>query len=79
MVNEHSEYIPATVVQARYAISDVTLWRWIRSTSLGFPQPVVVNRRRFFRRAELEAWECTRVRSAPSRAAGSAPRQGEAA
>ena len=62
MVNEHSEYIPATVVQARYAISDVTLWRWIRSESLGFPQPVVVNRRRIFRRADLEAWESAHKR-----------------
>jgi hypothetical protein len=65
MVNEHSEYIPATAVQARYAISNVTLWRWLRNPSLAFPQPVVVNRRRLFRRADLEAWERARVRSLP--------------
>jgi predicted DNA-binding transcriptional regulator AlpA len=79
MVNEHSEYIPATVVQARYAISHVTLWRWIRSASLGFPQPVIVNRRRLFRRADLEAWECTRIRSSPSGSVRSPLSQGEAA
>lgn len=65
MVDQHTEYLPAPAVQARYAITDVTLWRWLRHPTMNFPQPLVINRRRLFRRDELETWERSRVRSAP--------------
>lgn len=35
-------------------ISQMTLWRWERDENLGFPAPVRINRRKYFRRAEIE-------------------------
>ena len=35
----------------------MTLHRWCRDERLGFPSPVYVGRVRFWRIAELEAWE----------------------
>lgn len=54
------EYLTGPQLQARYSISDVTLWRWIRSDKLGFPKPMVINRLRYFRRDEIEAWDAKR-------------------
>lgn len=34
-------------------ISDRTLYRWMRSKEFEFPLPVVMNRRRFFKRMDL--------------------------
>jgi predicted DNA-binding transcriptional regulator AlpA len=52
---------PARDVLTRYGISDMTLWRWLKDSKLGFPRPVVINRRRYFYEAELIAWERARV------------------
>jgi predicted DNA-binding transcriptional regulator AlpA len=50
--------LTAPQICARYGnISDMTLWRWLRNAALGFPKPMVINRRRYWRLAEIEAWE----------------------
>ena len=56
-------YLSAKHVLARYGISDMTLWRWLADSSLNFPKPLVINRRRYFAEAELTAWERTRAAS----------------
>jgi hypothetical protein len=33
--------------------SDMTLWRWQHDPSLGFPAPIYIARRRYWRRNEL--------------------------
>lgn len=38
-------------------MSDMTLWRWLQNDALGFPKPLVINRRRYWKLAEIEAWE----------------------
>lgn len=38
-------------------ISDMTLWRWLKDEQLSFPRPLVINRRRYWRLADIEAWE----------------------
>ena len=50
-------YLTAPQVLQRYGITDMTLWRWLRRDELAFPKPTVINRRRYFRIEELEAWE----------------------
>lgn len=35
-------------------VSDMTLWRWLNSAD--FPQPVTVNRRRYWRADAVQAW-----------------------
>jgi predicted DNA-binding transcriptional regulator AlpA len=37
-------------------ISDMSLWRWLNDPDLAFPRPVVIQRRRFWRKADVEAW-----------------------
>lgn len=37
-------------------ISDMTLWRWLKDADLQFPKPIYVQRRRFWREAELIEW-----------------------
>lgn len=37
-------------------ISDMSLWRWLNDPALCFPKPVYIQRRRFWREADLLAW-----------------------
>lgn len=37
-------------------MSDMSLWRWINSPTMGFPQPTYLARRRFWSEAEIAAW-----------------------
>ena len=46
-------------------VTDMTLWRWLRDESTGFPKPVYVNRRRYWRAAEVAAWWASRSKDAP--------------
>lgn len=57
-------YIPARGVRERYSVSDMSLWRWTRDEALSFPKPLVINKRRFWRLDELEAWERSRAAGA---------------
>ncbi|WOH55040.1 DNA-binding protein [Bradyrhizobium sp. BWC-3-1] len=49
--------LPASKVCARYTRSAKTLDRWLKDDTLGFPRPVVIRNRRYFREAELIDWE----------------------
>jgi predicted DNA-binding transcriptional regulator AlpA len=55
-------FLTAPNVCARYSISDMTLWRWLHDGALGFPQPIYINRLRYFRLSALVAWERERKR-----------------
>jgi len=44
-------------VQARYHKSNVTIWRWVKDSELGFPQPIRINRNCYWRLVDLEEWE----------------------
>jgi predicted DNA-binding transcriptional regulator AlpA len=53
--------LPSRAVLNRYGICDRTLDRWLAKESLGFPRPLVINKRRYFREAELQNWERDRA------------------
>ena len=53
----NDEFVPATAVQRRYKISDVTLFRWIKDPRKGFPRPRYIGRRRYFLLSEIVTWE----------------------
>lgn len=57
MADTANVFLTGPQVVARYCITQMTLWRWVRDDKLGFPQPMTVNRRRFFRLTDLVAWE----------------------
>ena len=48
-------YLPAGQVRARYGVSDMSLWRWLRDSELAFPAPIKIHKRRYWRLADLEA------------------------
>jgi predicted DNA-binding transcriptional regulator AlpA len=49
--------LPATPTRKRYGVSDMTLWRWENDADLGFPKPIRINGRRYWRIADLQAFE----------------------
>lgn len=51
-------------VQARYQKSHVTLWRWAKSETMGFPAPVKFAGYNHWKLADLEAWEAKQVENA---------------
>lgn len=55
--NSDEELLPAPKVRGRYNVSDQTLWRWENDEKLGFPQPLRINTRRYWRLADLQAFE----------------------
>jgi len=45
-------------------ISDMSLWRWLNTPDLEFPQPIVIRRRRYFLEAEIADWIASRLTAA---------------
>ena len=55
--NQNS-YLTANDVRRRFGnVSDMTIWRWEQDRGTGFPEPMRINRRRYWRVADLDAWE----------------------
>lgn len=55
--------ISAPKLQDRHDISHMTLWRRLNDPKLNFPRPLIINRRRYFRLSEIEAWEAAHLRA----------------
>jgi len=53
---EHKLISAATVRDLCGGVSDMTLWRWLNDRAMGFPEPVYIQKRRYWREAELGAW-----------------------
>lgn len=51
------DLLPTTITRARYGVSDMTIFRWLADPKLGFPQPIRINGRRYWRLADLQAFE----------------------
>jgi predicted DNA-binding transcriptional regulator AlpA len=51
------DLLPAVHLLARYRVSDMTLFRWLKDEKLGFPKPIRINGRRYWRLADLQAFE----------------------
>jgi len=50
--------VTSTSVRVRYGgVTAMTIHRWLRNESLGFPQPIYINRRRYWREADLDAFD----------------------
>lgn len=55
--NLSRQLLPDPQVCKRYGVTSMTLYRWDKNASLGFPKPLVINRRKYRDVAELEIWE----------------------
>jgi len=58
--------LPTQKVADRYGVSRRSVERWEDDPKLEFPRAMVVNRRKYFDLAQLEAWERRRARRSPS-------------
>jgi hypothetical protein len=52
-----NDLVPATHLARELAITRRTLARWRDDPKLEFPQPIIINERWFFRRADIAAWQ----------------------
>jgi len=66
---ESSELIPAPALAQEFRVTRRTLGRWFTNEKLGFPKPVEINTRLYFKRADIEAWKMTRVHASIGAAA----------
>ncbi|MGO4909521.1 helix-turn-helix transcriptional regulator [Pseudorhodobacter sp. W20_MBD10_FR17] len=53
---ENKRLIGAKDVRTRFGVTDMSLWRWIRDEELNFPQPIYIQRRRFWEADAIEAF-----------------------
>ena len=54
-------FLDSKAVRRRYGgRSDMALWRWARDPKLGFPQPIYIQKYRYWRLSDLIEWERTR-------------------
>ncbi len=37
-------------------VSDMTLHRWLKDPDLGFPEPTIICRRRYWKRGDIDTW-----------------------
>tara|TARA_B100001971_G_scaffold207828_1_gene228588 strand:+ start:732 stop:941 length:210 start_codon:yes stop_codon:yes gene_type:complete len=37
-------------------VSDMTLWRWLNDPALNFPKPIKIQKRRYWREADVSEW-----------------------
>ncbi len=61
-MNPNEVMLTARQVRSRYGgVSDMGLWRWLRDERLAFPQPIVINNRRYWKLSDLTQWETTQA------------------
>jgi predicted DNA-binding transcriptional regulator AlpA len=61
-MSDNVVYLTSKQVCLRFGgISDMSLWRWLQNPELGFPPPMRIATRRYWRLADLEAWEQSRA------------------
>nr|WP_183749662.1 helix-turn-helix domain-containing protein [Rhizobium sp. BK196] len=56
---KNEKYLPVEDVCARFGIARNTLWRWMKADAT-FPEPVIINKRRYFSEYDLAKWEAAR-------------------
>jgi Helix-turn-helix domain len=61
--------LPALTVARMCGVVRRTLSRWVADPELGFPAPVLIRDRWYFRRSEIEAFRATRARRTTQREA----------
>jgi hypothetical protein len=57
-------YLPARKVWERYDVTGMTLHRWLHDEQMRFPKPIYFGRFRYWRIADLIAWENKRAEAA---------------
>jgi hypothetical protein len=66
--SEQRTRLPARLVWTRFGVTDRTLDRWLADSTLNFPSPMLIKRRRYFFLDEIEEWERMQARKNSGRA-----------
>jgi predicted DNA-binding transcriptional regulator AlpA len=53
----NSQLLPTRMVCKRYGVSDRTISRWERDPDLRFPQPVTINKRKYYDASALTVFD----------------------
>ena len=49
--------LPGPAVQERFGVTSMSIYRWRKNPNLGFPAPLSINGRNYWRAADLAAWQ----------------------
>jgi predicted DNA-binding transcriptional regulator AlpA len=56
-MNSEKQLLTAKQICNRFGgISEMALWRWLQDPNLAFPKPFMINSRRYWVEAEIDAW-----------------------
>jgi len=66
-MSDSENWLNSAEVRGRYRISAATLNRWDRDEALGFPEPMVINRRKLYLLSKLLIWERSQASAARRR------------
>jgi predicted Rdx family selenoprotein len=66
-MSDTENWLNSAEVRGRYRISAATLNRWDRDEALGFPEPMVINRRKLYPLSKLLIWERSQASAARRR------------
>lgn len=53
---EHKRIPAAAVRELCGGVSDMSIWRWLNDPAMGFPKPVYIARRRYWKEADIVEW-----------------------
>lgn len=56
--------IPAKELREIFGVSDMTIWRWLDDKRLNFPRPIVVRRRRYWRKSDIAEFQARNTAAA---------------
>jgi predicted DNA-binding transcriptional regulator AlpA len=56
-IESNPQLLPTRAVCRRYGVSDRTISRWERDPDLRFPQPVTINKRKYYDASALTAFD----------------------
>ncbi len=63
---DRERLLPDARVREFFGVSAMTIWRWERNETLGFPLPVVINGRKFRRVGDVLDFRDRHRRAAPA-------------
>jgi predicted DNA-binding transcriptional regulator AlpA len=61
IAQETNELIPTPILAEEFKVTRRTLGRWFTDEKLGFPKPIRINQRLYFKRTDIEAWKMGRL------------------
>lgn len=54
---EPDRLLPAAEVREIFGVSDMSIWRWQADDHMQFPKPLMIRRRRYWRRGDIVAFQ----------------------